>query len=153
MNKGEIHEISLSCGSEIEDLLRAVGDSNFNWSDDISVRDVEQTRDRFFQWASNLGAFHKPESRLSLGQRLRDNPVVKDTVLKLLENLRESISGGKSCEEVSSTVHMFIVIDEYTLLSSGNKRIGLRRHCRYSRLALMTMTFPQVIQTRQYHHL
>ena len=95
MSREEIHGISQSCGSAIENLFRAVGDSSLNPSGDISVGDVEQTRDRFYQWAGNLGAFHQPESRLSLEQRLRDNPVVKDAVLKLLENLRESISSGK----------------------------------------------------------
>lgn len=95
MNKQEIHNSAQSCKNAIDDLLRSVGNSAPNLYDGISVRGVEQIQDRFRQWADNLGAFHKPESPLSLEQRLRDNHVAKDTVLKLLSDLHESITTGK----------------------------------------------------------
>ncbi|KAG6365669.1 hypothetical protein INS49_007280 [Diaporthe citri] len=42
------------------------------------------------KWAGNLGSFQDPESRLSLEYRLRNTPLIRDAILQLLADLRDS---------------------------------------------------------------
>lgn len=56
----------------------------------VDLREVENHQQRFDQWAGNLGAFHDPESRLSLEYRLRNTPLIRDAILHLLADLHDS---------------------------------------------------------------
>lgn len=62
----------------------------------VDLREVENYHERFDQWAGNLGAFHVPESRLSLEYRLRNNPIIRDAILRLLADLRDSACNALS---------------------------------------------------------
>lgn len=57
----------------------------------IDLREIENHQERFDQWTGNLGAFHNPESRLSLEYRLRNNPIIRDAILRHLADLCDSI--------------------------------------------------------------
>lgn len=56
----------------------------------VDLREVENHQQRFDQWAGNLGAFQDLESRLSLEYRLRNSPLIRDAVMHLLADLRDS---------------------------------------------------------------
>lgn len=56
----------------------------------VDLREVENDQQRFDQWAGNLGAFQDPESRLSLEYRLRNSPLIRDAIMQLLADLRDS---------------------------------------------------------------
>lgn len=60
----------------------------------VDLREVENHQQRFDQWAGNLGAFQDPESRLSLEYRLRNTPLIRDAILQLLADLRDSARGA-----------------------------------------------------------
>ena len=91
-----IEEIALGCQRTFTSLIavasgeacRAIGFSN--------SRDVQQFQDRFNQWAGNLGALQPFESPLSLEHRLRNAPMVRDSILRILEDLHESVQAGKT---------------------------------------------------------
>ncbi|KAL1880027.1 hypothetical protein Daus18300_001390 [Diaporthe australafricana] len=63
-------------------------------SDLVDHREVENIQERFDQWAGNLGAFHLPQSRLSLEYRLRHNPQVRKLIEGLLDDLFSSVKSA-----------------------------------------------------------
>jgi hypothetical protein len=54
---------------------------------------VEETKDRFVIWASNIGLFNPAHS--SLDYRLRDNEQIRDFVNSLLEALGNTVQKGE----------------------------------------------------------
>ena len=53
-------------------------------------------RDRFDQWAGNISTLQSAMSPLSLENRLRDAPLVAESVLHSLKDLYNSIQVGKA---------------------------------------------------------
>ncbi|KAK4041663.1 hypothetical protein C8A01DRAFT_14606, partial [Parachaetomium inaequale] len=86
-----IVENAISCRDSLNNFVAAARSKDFKLSKTEGLRDVEQLRERFGQWAGNLGALQPASSSLSLEHRLRDSPVVRDAVLKLLGDLLESL--------------------------------------------------------------
>lgn len=91
-----IAAIALNCRSSITKLLAATTGEGYCVKDLLNTRDVQQMRDRFNQWAGNLGALHPFQSPLSIEHRLRDAPLVKESVLRTLSDLYSSIEAGKT---------------------------------------------------------
>ncbi|KAK4155957.1 hypothetical protein C8A00DRAFT_13067, partial [Chaetomidium leptoderma] len=79
------------CQSTLGSLPVAFKGHGCDVNDRLSLRDVEQLAERFDQWAGNLGALQPSTSRSSLEHRLRKDPIVRDGVVKLLDNLLESL--------------------------------------------------------------
>ncbi|KLU83201.1 hypothetical protein MAPG_02266 [Magnaporthiopsis poae ATCC 64411] len=52
---------------------------------------LKETRDQFFVWAGNMGAMHKPSSKMSLENRLSDTEGVLRHIHRLLEDLHEAL--------------------------------------------------------------
>ena len=91
-----IETVTLDCQTNISNLLAAVtGDGCFA-SNVLHSRDVEQMQDRFNQWAGNLGALQSLASPKSLEYRLRDAPLIRDSILHSLADLSSSVQAGKS---------------------------------------------------------
>ncbi|KAF2462402.1 hypothetical protein BDY21DRAFT_13759 [Lineolata rhizophorae] len=60
--------------------------------DNLTVDDVADELDRFRLWAGNIGAAQSLPSRLSLDYRLRDSKTVAAQVLRLLDDLNDSLA-------------------------------------------------------------
>lgn len=60
------------------------------------VQAINNELSRFRLWAGNIGAHRR--GRSSLDYRLRDASTLKSQVIRLLENLHESLDDGKSPE-------------------------------------------------------
>ena len=90
-----IATVTLDCQTNISNLLAAVTGDERCASDIIHSRDVEQMQDRFNQWAGNLGALQSFASPKSLEHRLRDAPLIRDSILHSLADLSSSIQAGK----------------------------------------------------------
>lgn len=60
---------------------------------DISLLKLQNELSRFKVWSGNIGAHKK--GRSSLDHRLRDASNIRDQVLELLEDLRESLKDGR----------------------------------------------------------
>ena len=90
-----IATVTLDCQTSISNLLAAVTGDGYCASDILHSRDVEQMQDRFNQWAGNLGALQSLESSKSLEYRLRDAPLIRDSILHSLADLSSSIQAGR----------------------------------------------------------
>lgn len=77
-----------------KELLSFVTATKYSASDLVEHREVENIQERFDQWAGNLGAFHLPQSRLSLEYRLRNNLQVRKLIERLLDDLFISINSA-----------------------------------------------------------
>jgi hypothetical protein len=70
---------------------------------DISQLKLQNERSRFKVWSGNIGAHRK--GRSSLDHRLRDASNIRDQVVELLSDLKESLQDGKLTKiEVSDSV-------------------------------------------------
>ncbi len=107
-----IAAIAINCRSSITDLLVAATDECCCARDILAPRDVEQIQDRFNQWAGNLGALQPFESPLSLEQRLRDAPLVRESIINSLSDLDSSVQAGKdSIRSRSDSTYIYIATD------------------------------------------
>lgn len=61
---------------------------------DVSLLKLQNELSRFKVWSGNIGAHQK--GRSSLDHRLRDASNIRDQVVELLEDLKESLKNGKS---------------------------------------------------------
>jgi hypothetical protein len=91
----KVAAIAMACQKGIASLLAAVTVEDCCVRDFLHGRDVQQMQERYNQWAGNLGALQHFKSPLSLEHRLRDAPLVRDSILNTLIDLRESIQAGK----------------------------------------------------------
>ena len=91
-----IEEITFGCRSEFTSLMAAASGEGCRAMDCLRLRDVQQLQDRFDQWAGNLGALQPFDSPLSLEHRLRNAPMVRESILKILKDLHESTQAGKT---------------------------------------------------------
>ena len=91
-----ITSVAISCQKGITKLWAAVTTNDCCVRDFLHVREVQQMEDRYNQWAGNLGALQHFESTLSLEHRLRNAPLVRDSILNTLIDLCASIQAGKS---------------------------------------------------------
>ena len=88
--------IAHGCQSDFTSLLAAASGEGYRTMDFLHPRDVQQLQDRFNQWASNIGALQPVDSPLSLEHRLRNAPMIRDFILRVLTDLRESMQAGKT---------------------------------------------------------
>ena len=86
--------VASDCQKGLDDLVTIVASNDCFVKDFLHERDIQQLRERYCQWAGNLGALQPSESPLSLENRLRDAPLVRDSVLKTLTDLRDSLQDG-----------------------------------------------------------
>ncbi|KAK2605572.1 hypothetical protein N8I77_008401 [Diaporthe amygdali] len=93
----------------------------------IDLREIQNHHERFTQWAGNLGAFHNPESRLSLEYRLRNSPQIRDAILRLLADLCDStrdaldiVSGKQENRTALPLIDLKLDFGEFDL-SSGSE--------------------------------
>lgn len=87
--------IAFDCQSSMTELLIVATDEGRCAKEFLHSRDVQQMQDRFDQWAGNLGVLQPFDCPLSLERRLRDGPIVRETILKSLTDLHYSIHTGK----------------------------------------------------------
>ena len=85
-----------SCQMGLTNLLQAAKDENTCARYLIHTKDVQQVHDRFHQWAGNLGALQPFESALSLEHRLREAPIIRQSILSSLMDLDSSIQNGQN---------------------------------------------------------
>ncbi len=109
-----IAAIAIKCRSSITDLLVAATDEHCCARDFLAPRDVEQIQDRFNQWAGNLGALQPFESPISLEHRLRDAPLVRESIINSLTDLDNSVQAGKDSIH-SRSDSTYIYSDRYCL--------------------------------------
>lgn len=88
METGTMRIRSIACKESLVAL--AAGAQSQDRASIVDIREAENHQERFDQWAGNLGAFHDPESKLSLEHRLRNSPIIRDAILRLLVDLRDS---------------------------------------------------------------
>lgn len=91
----KIEDIATECQKDIDRLLEAAINEESCVKEFLHGRDIQQLQERYDQWSSNLGALQHSESPLSLEHRLRDAPLVKESILNTLKDLHVSIQAGK----------------------------------------------------------
>ena len=112
----KIAAVTLDCQTSVSALLSAVTSKECCVSDFLNPRDVEQMQDRFDQWAGNLGALQPFASPQSLEHRLRDVPLIRESIIHSLEDLYSSIQAGK-----------FPLKEAFNMLMSRSDRYCLRQ--------------------------
>lgn len=91
----QIEELATECRKGIAELLAAAISEDSSVKGVLHGRDIQQMQERYDQWAGNLGALRHFKSALSLEHRLRDAPLVRESILKTLKDLNVSIQDGK----------------------------------------------------------
>jgi hypothetical protein len=90
-----VSTIASVCQKTIADFLAATTAEDCKAKDFLPSRDVQHMEERYSQWAGNMGALQDAKSSLSLECRLRDAPLVRDSILNTLIDLVASIKAGK----------------------------------------------------------
>lgn len=101
--------VATSCQKGIFDLLEAARSDDCCVKDILGVRNVEHIQERYDQWAGNLGALQHFRSPLSLVYRLRDSPLVRDSILGTLTDFLTSIQDGKNLSPIAAHNVAYIV--------------------------------------------
>lgn len=91
----KIEEIATECQKDIDILLEAAISEQSCVKGFLRGRDIQQMKERYEQWCGNLGALQHFKSFLSLEHRLQDAPLVRESILNTLKDLRDSIKIGK----------------------------------------------------------
>ncbi|KAM0801423.1 ankyrin repeat-containing domain protein [Usnea florida] len=122
-----IEGLTLDCQSDFTSLKAAASGEGCRAVDFLHSRDIQQLQDRFNQWAGNLGALQPFESPLSLEHRLRNAPIVRESILRILTDLHETMQAatdialGKRQNRISEPFFAALAnidLSEYDLSSS-----------------------------------
>ncbi|KAI0107771.1 hypothetical protein GGR51DRAFT_515003 [Nemania sp. FL0031] len=115
------------CYESLSKLLKITQDEACPVRDSLGDCDIEHMLERFKQWSGNLGALQPPDSLLSLEHRLRDSPVVRGAILKILCNLQDSIvsaieitSGTRQNRMADPVLEQNIDLADYDISSSDS---------------------------------
>jgi hypothetical protein len=68
---------------------------------DSSLVTVQDARARFKAWAVNIAALHEEHLRSSLDFRLKEATEIRQRIVKILQNLHESLEDGEQHFELS----------------------------------------------------
>ena len=71
---------------------------------EVSSRSITDVLERFLLWAGNLGAFHKPMSKLSLDHRLLNRSDIRRGILR---QLNEILEAANECEYWNHPMEQF----------------------------------------------
>ncbi|CAM1501132.1 Fc.00g102940.m01.CDS01 [Cosmosporella sp. VM-42] len=126
MDGPDISQIAKDCQISISVFSDATK-QNQSVREYVSERDVIQTRERFDQWAGNLGALQPSRSRLSLEHRLCKTPLVRNAIMAKLEDFHESVQAatsiatGSRVNRVTPAITVTeIDLEEYDISSSDS---------------------------------
>lgn len=86
--------------------------------DDINGRLVDQIRERFQQWTNNVGAMHPQGSPVSLEHRLFNSPRIRQSMLKMLNDLSVSIQDG------TVPLSLSLIVDLLRVTVADMKKLG-----------------------------
>src|SRR5436190_10025517 len=103
-----LETIAAHCQKGMADLLEAVTADDCCVKDFVHGRDIQLMQERYSQWAGNLGALQHFKSSLSLTHRLRDAPLVRDSILNTLTELHVSLQDGKNAPISSSASSRYL---------------------------------------------
>jgi hypothetical protein len=92
----DIEALSRHCMRGFDELLESLASYPEELHRDMSIRTIENDFARFKIWCGNLGALQR--GRSSLDVRLRGSIVMRDTVMKFLGQLQESLKQSTSYE-------------------------------------------------------
>jgi hypothetical protein len=87
--------IAVGCREAIIKLLAAATAEGCCVKEFLASRDVQLMEERYNQLAGNMGALQDAKSPLSLDYRLRNAPLVGDSILNTLIDLDNSVKAGK----------------------------------------------------------
>jgi hypothetical protein len=90
----DIDSIGRHCLTIFRQIYRLLSESTCVYREDITPDDVEDELGRFKIWGGNIGAFQPISMATSLEHRLRDASRTREQVLKLLQDLEESLELG-----------------------------------------------------------
>ena len=90
---GDIGALSNNCMGGFKELIGSLSTCSEELSKDMPLMSVENEFARFKIWCGNLGALQRGKS--SLDVRLRGSTVMRNTVLKFLSQLLDSLKQSK----------------------------------------------------------
>lgn len=93
---GDIDVVGKRCLVLFKEVYNLVNKPSSPYTNDISPTDVKDERGRFKIWGENIGAFQPISTRSSLEYRLQDASQTRRHVLRILENLQESLYESSS---------------------------------------------------------
>jgi hypothetical protein len=93
-NQADIVALSFQCIRGFEHLIHSLKIGSEDLHQHMPSITVENNFARFKDWCGNLGALQRGIS--SLDARLRDSTVMRDTVLRFLAQLQESVESSTS---------------------------------------------------------
>jgi hypothetical protein len=91
---------AVGCREAIIKLLTAATAEGCCVKEFLPIRDLHLMEERYNQWAGNMGALQDDKSPLSLDCRLRNAPLVRDSILNTLTDLDDSVKAGKDLSTI-----------------------------------------------------
>jgi hypothetical protein len=88
-DQDDIGALSYYCVRSFDELVKSLTSCPEELHRDMSPRSIDNHFGRFKIWCGNLGALQRGGS--SLDVRLRDSTVMRDTVLRFLDQLQDSL--------------------------------------------------------------
>lgn len=86
-----IGTIGISCIRSFERLIAILSDRDSLWDGETSLSVAQDELGRFRVWAGNIGGLQQGSKSSSLDYRLREAPQVKGQVMRLLDDLNDSL--------------------------------------------------------------
>lgn len=88
----DIDAVGNQCITILKQVHGLLDQPSYSYTNDISSSDVRDQLGRFKIWGSNIGAFQPRTKRSSLEYRLRDASQIRQQVLRLLDDIQESLN-------------------------------------------------------------
>ncbi|KAL5045575.1 hypothetical protein BDW71DRAFT_208117 [Aspergillus fruticulosus] len=122
MENTGLRDIAIECQKALANLVIVARSDDCPVQTTLRPRDLQQLRERYDQWAGNLGALQPSSSALSLEHRLRDSPMVRGIVFETLLDLHVSVQAATEIAEGKRPNRranpLQVDFDEYDISSS-----------------------------------
>lgn len=92
----DIDIIGKRCVSLFKGVYKLVSQPSFPFESEVSSTAIQDEFGRFRIWGENIGAFQPTNMRSSLEHRLRDASRTRQHVVRILEDLKESLTESNS---------------------------------------------------------
>lgn len=83
-----------SCRASFKTLEAALRNPTRDFGEQLTITSLRDEHGRFEVWAGNVGARHGSKSRVSLDHRLRESSFYRDSIIRLLKDLEETLQKG-----------------------------------------------------------
>jgi hypothetical protein len=91
-----LHYLAAECANAFNEIMRISRSQKPVVQTEVVGKNFRETRERYEQWSNNYGAAKLPQDEAALTNLIEDLFLIKDTLCRILRDLRETLDLGKS---------------------------------------------------------